>query len=356
MSMTNRLAGKHAVAGLALALALAGPPPSRAGTLDGTLLVANRHGGSISFIDLPTRVEIARVPVGPSIPHEVAASPDGRLALTSEYGPDDRWGRHVILMDVATASVVARIDLGPHSRPHTAVFLPGGRHAVATMQESDRLALLDLETRSVVRTWRTGGREGHMVRVSPDGSRAYVASRSGKGTLSVIFLNEERPPVVIETGPGAEGLAVTPDGREIWVANRQVEFISVIDAASLQVVATLLSRPFAGRIEMSPDGHAVVPNGGVGDTPVPQMLQLWSVKTRSVIAEAPLRDGTPQIGHFGLLVHGDQAFVSDPDAGTIQVFGLDGLKSRQVLVDHHDAPDGMAWTPVCVNVETGGDR
>ena len=32
---------------------------------DGTLLVANRTGGSISFIDLVTGVEIARVPVGP---------------------------------------------------------------------------------------------------------------------------------------------------------------------------------------------------------------------------------------------------------------------------------------------------
>lgn len=354
--MTHRLAARHAVAGLVLALVLAGQAPSRAGDLEGTLVVANRKGGSISFIDLPTRVEMARVPIGPSIPHEVAVSPGGRRALTSEYGPDDRWGRHVILLDVATASVVARIDLGPRSRPHTAVFLPDGRHAVATMQESDRLALLDLETRSVVRTYPTGGREGHMVRVSPDGSRAYVASRRGKGMLSVIFLKETRPPVVIETGPGAEGLAVTPDGREVWVANRQVESISVVDADSLRVVATLPCHPFAGRIEMSPDGHAVVPNGGVGDTPVPQILQLWSVESRSVVAEAPLRDGTPQIGHFGLLVHDDQAFVSDPDAGTIQVFDLDGLKGRETLLDHHDAPDGMAWSPVRVSVLTRSDR
>ena len=99
-----------------------------------------------------------------------------------------------------------------------------------------------------------------------------------------------------------------------------------------------------------------MPNGGVGDTPVPQMLQLWSVKTRSVIAETPLRDGTPRIGHFGLLVHGDQAFVSDPDAGTIQVFDLDALKNRDVLLDDHDAPDGMAWTPVRVTALTGAAR
>jgi DNA-binding beta-propeller fold protein YncE len=58
-------------------------------SLDGTLLVANRTGGSISLFDLATGIEMARVPIGPAIPHEVAVSPDGRLALTGEYGPND---------------------------------------------------------------------------------------------------------------------------------------------------------------------------------------------------------------------------------------------------------------------------
>src|SRR5690606_25596610 len=38
----------------------------------GTLLVVNREGGSISFIDLETSIEMARLPVGSVIPHEVA--------------------------------------------------------------------------------------------------------------------------------------------------------------------------------------------------------------------------------------------------------------------------------------------
>ncbi|MGB5253603.1 MAG: hypothetical protein WBN68_12865, partial [Sedimenticolaceae bacterium] len=55
---------------------------SRLLAMEGTLLVANRDGGSISLIDFPTRVEVARLPIGPVIPHEVDVSPDGRLALT----------------------------------------------------------------------------------------------------------------------------------------------------------------------------------------------------------------------------------------------------------------------------------
>lgn len=321
---------------------------SAAAALEGTLIVANRTGGSVSFIDLAAGVEIARVPIGPIIPHEVAVSPDGRLALTSEYGPDDNHGRHIVLIDVASASLLARIDLGPNSRPHTPLFLPDGRHAVATMQESDQLALIDLETHSVVRRYPTGGREGHMVRLSPDGARAYVTSRGAEGTLSVIFLNEERTPVVIETGRGAEGMDVTPDGREIWVANRQAETISVVDAASLQVVATLESRPFSGRIEMGPDGYAIVPNGGGRNAPVSRHVGLWDVASRRLIAEVPL-PGEPFEGNFGALIHDGLAFVADPGEGLIQTFELDGLGNRTILLDNHESPDGMAWTPIRVD-------
>lgn len=322
---------------------------SSAVALDGTLIVANRTGGSVSFIDLTAGVEIARVPIGPIIPHEVAVSPDGTKALTGEYGPEDDHGQHIVLIDVASASIEARINLGPNSRPHTPLFLPDGRHAVATMQESDQLALVDLEKRSVVRTYPTGGRDGHMVRLSPDGSRAYVTSRGAQGTLSVIFLDEERAPVVIETGLGAEGMDVTADGSEIWIANRREETISVIDAESLEVVATLDSRQFSGRIAMGPNGYAIVPNGGGRQAPVPRFVSLWDVASRTLVAEVPL-PGEPYEGNFGALIHDGTAFVADPGEGLIQIYDLDGgLGNRRVLIDNHDSPDGMAWTPVRVD-------
>lgn len=319
---------------------------------EGTLLVANRTGGSISLIDFPTRVEIARLPIGPIIPHEVAVSPDGRLALTAEYGPENRHGQHVVLIDIAAARIVGRLDLGPKSRPHSVLFHPDGRHAVSTMQDSDRIAVIELQAMKVVRTLPTGGREGHMVRLSPDASRAYVTSRGAEGTLSVIFLNEDRPPVVIPTGRGAEGIAVTPDGREVWVANRQEETISVVDTASLKVVATVPSRLAAGRVEIGANGLAVIPNGGGGRI-VPQYLRLFDVKGRKTLGEVPLRDSTPQDGNFGVLIRGDVAFVSDPDlTGSIRMYDLRmfGTSQPEVLVNGHAAPDGMAWSPVRVAV------
>jgi len=327
---------------------------SSAMALEGTLLVANRAGGSISLIDLATRLEVARLPIGPVIPHEVAVSPDGRLALTGEYGPNDRRGRHIVLIDIPQARILGRIDLGPNSRPHTALFLPGGLHAVATMQDSDQLALVNLITMEVVRTYPTGGREGHMVRLSPDGTRAYVTSRGAEGTLSVIFLDEDRPPVVIPTGAGAEGISVTPDGGEVWVANRREESISIIDTVSLEKVATIASRPAAGRVEIGSGGRVIVPNGGGGGAPIAQYLRVLDVASREMLTEVPLRDGRPQGGNFGVLIHDGLAFVSDPGQGTIRLFDLDTLGQTgvqpEVLATAHEGPDGMAWSPVRVEV------
>nr|NIP60282.1 hypothetical protein [Gemmatimonadota bacterium]NIR80724.1 hypothetical protein [Gemmatimonadota bacterium]NIT89530.1 hypothetical protein [Gemmatimonadota bacterium]NIU33323.1 hypothetical protein [Gemmatimonadota bacterium]NIU37613.1 hypothetical protein [Gemmatimonadota bacterium] len=109
----------------------------------GTLVVANRRGGSVSFFDLELGVEVARLPVGPRIPHEVAVSPNGRWALTGEYGSGDEPGRRLVVFDLTEARERGRIDLGERSRPHSMAFLPGGRRAVATMEMSDRLALVD---------------------------------------------------------------------------------------------------------------------------------------------------------------------------------------------------------------------
>lgn len=323
---------------------------SSANAQDGTLIVANRAGGSISFFDLAAGLEIARVPIGPRIPHEVAVSPDGRLVLTAEYGPNSDRGQHVVVIDVASATTAGRIDLGPNSRPHGVLFLPDGRRAVATMQDADELALLDIAELSVIKTFPTGGREGHMVRLSPDASRAYVTSRGAEGTLSVIYLNEDRPPDVIVTGRGAEGLDVTPDGREIWVGNRENESISVVSADSLEIIATLPARPFAGRIDIAANGLAAMPNGRNGVDPVPQMLRIWNVAERTIAAELPIRDGLPGNGNFGVLVHGDEAYVADPGDGTVQAFALDGSRERRVIATGHEGPDGIAWTPVRVGV------
>ena len=85
---------------------------------------------------------------------------------------------------------------------------------------------------------------------------------------------------------------------------------------------------------------------------MPQFLRLWDVGSRTLLTEVALRDGTPQQGSFGVLIQDGVAFASDPGEGTIQMFNLDGLGGRELLLSEHESPAGMAWTPVRVRVMT----
>lgn len=324
---------------LAVCVASAAPP-------SGTLIVANRTGGSVSLIDLDTSVEIARLPIGPHIPHEIAVSPDGTLALTGEYGGNDNPGQHVIVIDVVGARIAGRIDLGPNSRPHSFAFLPDGRRAVATMELSDRIALIDTTDMRVLRTFATGGREGHMVRLHPSGEFAYVASRGAEGTLSVIGLREEVPPVVIPTGAGAEGLAVTRDGTEVWVVNRSAGSISVVNTATHQVVATVPARGGAGRAEISAAGRVLVPNGTSGAS-AEKFLTVYDVASRRVVDELRVGEGT---GAFGIHLVAEQAFVVDRLERSLALYDLADLPGAEPIAEGLTDPDGVGYSPLRVGV------
>ena len=179
-------------------------------------------------------------------------------------------------------------------------------------------------------------------RVSSDGSRAYVTNRGAEGTLSVIFLDEEREPVVIHTGEGAEGLAVSLDDAEVWVANRLASTISIIDTGALEVVATIAAPPDSRRVEISPTERVLVPNGTQGGA-----IAQYDRATRELLLNAPIQE-EGEGGSAGILSHGSSAFISDRSDNAILVYDLYEPGILTILATDHDAPDGMAWSPLRV--------
>jgi len=336
---------RSALSCLALCLAASG-----ASAQEGTLLVVNRHSqaGSISLFDLETSTEIARIPVGPGWPHEVAVSPNGRLALTAEYGENDP-GRRVVVMDIPKAQVLGYIDMGPGSKPHDSVFLPDNRHAVVTLETQDRLAIVDVETLSVVRTYPIGAaaREGHMIRLSPNGGRVYVGGRLGEGTVSVVYLDEDREPTVIQTGPGAEAITVTPDGGRVWVINQDENTISIIDPEALVQLEKFEAATQPRRLANLPGGRMAVIYGNsetVG-------IRIFEAETREVLHDLPIPGEGAGAGGFGFFAVGDTGFVSTRLDGRILVYDFSAPEAPpRTLVTGHETPDGMNWTPLRVDV------
>ena len=318
-----------------------------------TLLVANKAEATVSLVDLGSGKVAATLPVGTG-PHEIAVSPDGRLALVANYGAQQA-GSSLTVLDVPGAKVVKTIDLGEYRRPHGLVFLDN-RRALVTSEASKNLLEVDVEAGKVTRAIPTGQEVSHMVAVTPDGSRAFVAN-IGSGSMTAVDLKAGKSLGDVKTGAGAEGIEVTPDGRQVWVTNRSADTVTVVDTKTLEILGSVPSASFPIRAKATPDGkHVLVSNAKSGD------LSVFSVADRKLARRValPVKSAADKEGRLmgafgdssvpiGILIEpgGQRAFVAHANGDAISIVDL-GKWERSGSLTAGKEPDGMGWSKVDV--------
>lgn len=214
-----------------------------------TLLIGNKGEDTVSFVDLASGRECARVKTGRQ-PHEIALSPNRRQAAVVAYG-----GTTIDILDVPRAGLVRRIDLSPAAGPHGIVWLRDGRLAIAA-ERSRSLEIVDPRN-GAVRSIPIGQAGTHMLAVSPDERTGYVANIMA-GTVSVVDLVKAEKVADIAVGGYPEGIAVSRDGRQLWVGDDAAPRLRVVDLATRKVIDTLPTDSAAFRVAISPDGKTAV--------------------------------------------------------------------------------------------------
>jgi len=322
----------------------------------GTLIVLNKAEASASLVDLVTGEERARLETGDG-PHEVAISPDGKTAVVGNYGQRTPGGTLTII-DLEDKTVQRTIDLEKYHRPHGIEFFDDGRRIVVTCEHEQKLLIVDVERGEVLDAIDTDARISHMVALSPDEQRAYVAN-IGSDSLTVIDVDRGERVKTIETGGGAEGVDVSPDGSEVWVSNRAGDTVTVIDAQSLEAIATLECPSFPIRVKFTPDGSKVlVSNARSGDVAVFDATSRELIKRIPMEATAAEKKDDRLFGDrfgespvpVGILVHpeGRYAYVANTNADVITVIDLKTLTIAGRLKAGKE-PDGLGWTAVEVS-------
>jgi len=76
------------------------------------------------------------------------------------------------------------------------------------------------------------------VALSPDGKRLYVANGRA-GTVSLVDLGTDSVVASTKVGTRPWGIALTPDGRKLYAANGPSNNVSVLDAETMQVTKTI---------------------------------------------------------------------------------------------------------------------
>lgn len=272
-------------------------PTGVAVTPDGRrAVVTNSFSGSVAIVDLEAR----RAETFPmrGMPYDVVLSPDGALAYVSQSQLDQ-----VAVLDLATRKVLRTLPTGrrprslamtpdgtvlatanltqgsvtfldltgkrpPAESPTPAVNLrgvalfPGGRMAypVAQRAQNERptespIGIWSNQAFRVVPNGRANGVENiwldligkdvsdpESVVFDPQGKRAFITC-SGGHSVNVLPFGDGDVQVVQGVGACPKGLAFTPDGKEVWVANSLSNDLAVIDPTTLAITRRISLGP-----------------------------------------------------------------------------------------------------------------
>ena len=179
-----------------------------------------------------------------------------------------------------------------------------------------------------------------MIVATPNETKFYVTN-TVSGSVSVIDRSTGEVKVV-STGPGTEGIAISPDGKEVWAASRLDDKISIISTATDTIVATF---PSGGkgpkRMDFTPDG-----------------TQVWVTNPASNQATVFDAHGARIARHSNFCQNPRAAFTSPPTAADAFITNANAneltfidVASRKILstMPIGTDPDGVAWSSVNSN-------
>ena len=247
-----------------------------------TLYVANRLSSDVSVIDLATGQEIKRLLAGRGASY-LAVSPDGKWIFCTHIYPNPGAFRSVpeseiTVIDTSIRRVVDRKPLHNVAGVfHVTTSADGKLVAAAQLRPKNLIPLAHVEHGAVFGDSLTlfGEDVGGTVQVpideldhyyalpwgiaiTPDKSKIFLTAAGSESVTAIdvsrllktvrvrhqSFANDlsasaEYVTARIPVGHNPRGVAISPDGKRLYVANRLDDTISVIDTPSERVISTI---------------------------------------------------------------------------------------------------------------------
>lgn len=250
---------------------------------DEYLYVNNSFDGNLSIIDVNNGSEIRRIPTG-NFPIGMDITPDGKQVFVTHRRSMQVAFREspvteVVIISTEQKRVTDRKQIHSAHIMENIALSPDGELAVFTLIRPKNL----VPSTQIEKGWMItegigiieAGENGRIVQlmldepnsyyadpydivISPDGKQAFV-SHAGVDYVSVLDLlavrriiaemKEKEIPYYanhlgmssefvvkrIETGPNPKGLAISPDGQKIFIAERYADQVSVLDIPELRI-------------------------------------------------------------------------------------------------------------------------
>ena len=217
----------------------------------------------------------------------IALSPDGKIIYAPQLeGP--KW--HVV--NAANGAVITEIET--KSASHNTIYAPDGSRVYMAGLKSPMLSIADPKTHkvtgqvgpfdNVIRPFTVNG-SNSLVFVNINGLLGFEVGdvKTGKKLAHVEVQGYKQGPVKRHGCP-AHGIALTPDEKELWLADCANEMIHVFDATVMppKQIKSLKNRDCVGWVSFSMDGKVAYSSTG----------ELFDAATKKIIATL-----TDEAGH-----------------------------------------------------------
>lgn len=283
----------------------------------GRVFVTNERGDSVSVIDAATNTVIKTVPVGRR-PRGIGLSPDGKEIYIAASGDNA-----IVVLDPNSLSVVRSFQSG--NDPETFAVHSNGNIYISN-EEDAKASVFDPRTGTLVAEIEVGI-EPEGVAISPDGTRAIVTSEStnmlhliaipehiilhnilvgarpraatfsadGKTAYATSEIGGEIKKINVETGKiirakplsddkaKPKDILISRDGERLYVAGGRANKIFVLDADSLEIVATIPVGKRVWGLALSRDGKSLYSTDGVD-----HQVSVINTEMNSVVATVPV--------------------------------------------------------------------
>ena len=319
-----------ALAVLCLATGAAAQPATRS-----TLYVANSQGDDITVIDLPTQKVLTTIKVGPIVhgvcaqadgrrafatiesehtlkvidtktntvtdtialggqPNECAATSDGHYVVVPLLAPNNS----AVIVDMTQKKIVKTIEV---RHPHNCFTPEGGSNTIVYCEARDNYFIrrIDLTTMTVTNDVKVAGDPRPFI-VTADEKTLYTALSGLHGVAVIDIPHQTMSQIALPSMPWmackveppntpVHGIALTEDGRKLWITSVADAGIYVYDLATKKLGKKITVGECPNWISMSKDGrYAGVSNADSDDTSI---LDVRSEKeiARIKVGKAPKR-------------------------------------------------------------------
>ncbi len=282
------------------------------------LYVDNSRADTISIIDLNSFKVVDEIKVGADRVHAVALQPDGRVLFTTSEAD------HTLrIVDTSTLKVTAVIKLT--GKPNQCAVTPDGRYVVVPIRDGDSINIVDVTQQKIVKVLPI--KEPHNA-VNIGSNRYTFVSSMGSHEINVVDFETMSYSAVIPVGGRPRPFVLTPDGKTMYVAVSYLHGFNIVDVADKKVLEKVeipSEHPAPGKSRQfeTPDtythGLALTPDGT--EVWVTSLLDdcvyIYNLKERKVTGRLMTGDG-PNWVVFS--PDGKYVAVSNTDSDDVSIF------------------------------------